>query len=250
MKNALKTLDFNGTGIIFTADGWLNATASAAALGKSGLENFLRSTTYTEYADVVAAASSVKITDLKKTVTGKGKEQGTFLHPEMAVVFARWISPAFAYWCDKQVAALIRKAQEAPGLNRAARARRMERLGQSPEAIAARNEGVGNRTLFTAVLKTSGVSGTGFRDCTRAIYFPMFGGGTDVIKKNYGLPENANVRDHMSVVQLSAVSLAEALAAERIKQQGDYGNLVCEQTCNVVGKEVAKLVTQTRRLSS
>jgi len=248
MKNRLKTLDYNGTGIVFTADGWLNATASAAALSKPDLDNFLRSKSYEEYAEIVAAANSVKSTELKRAK--QGNCGGTYLHPEMAVVFARWISPAFAYWCDKQVATIIRQAQEAPARNEQLRTRRMERLGASPEAIARRNEGVTTRAAFTNRLQRAGCNADGFRGCTRAIYQPMFGGGTDEIKKKYALPENANVRDHMSPVQLLAVGLAEALSTERIEKQGDYGNLVCEQTCNLVGKEVAKIITTSRQISS
>ena len=26
--------------------------------------------------------------------------QGTFLHPDLAILFARWINPDFAVWCD------------------------------------------------------------------------------------------------------------------------------------------------------
>jgi hypothetical protein len=248
MKNRLKTLDYNGTGIVFTADGWLNATASASALNKPDLDNFLRSKPYQEYADVVAAANSVNSTELKRTKQGNGG--GTFLHPEMAVIFARWISPAFAYWCDKQVATLIRLAQEAPARNAQLRTRRMQKLGAAPEAIAARNEGVGSRRVFTDQLMRRGVRQDGFADCTRALYAPLFGGSTDTIKKNYGLPDGANVRDHMNAVQLAAVSLTELLSAERIEKQRDYGTNACVETCNKVAKEVAGLITSNRRLAS
>ncbi|SNR91461.1 KilA-N domain-containing protein [Hymenobacter mucosus] len=247
MNNKLKTLDYNGTGIVFTADGWLNATASAQALSKSGLENFLRSKEYLEYAHEVAEECSVKITDLKKIVMGKGKEQGTYLHPEMAVVFARWVSAKFARWCDKQIAALIRKAQEAPAKNLALRTRRLEKLGRPAEVIAARNEGVASRRAFTDKLAQHGVQGLGFRDCTRALYFPLFDGSTDVIRQKVGAPDKANVRDYMTHTQLAAVSLSEAISAERIQKERSYGNNACIETCNQVGKEIARLVVDTRR---
>jgi hypothetical protein len=32
---------------------------------------------------------------------------GTWLHPKLAVAFARWLSPEFAVWCDLQIDALI-----------------------------------------------------------------------------------------------------------------------------------------------
>lgn len=249
MKNKLKTLDYNGTGIVFTADGWLNATASAQALGKTDLDNFLRSKPYQEYADVVAQANSVNSTELKKTKQGNGG--GTFLHPEMAVVFARWISPAFAYWCDKQVATLIRLAQESPARIEQARTKRLQRLGRPAEVIAKRNEGVTSRLIFTNRLQIHGVHGNGFQECTRAIYFPLFGGSTDTIKKNYNLPEKANVRDYMSQVQLATLSLAESLAAERIERERAYGNVACINISNQVGQTVAAAVGQSlRRVSS
>jgi hypothetical protein len=249
MKNSLKTLDFNGAGIQFSADGWINATATVQVLEKDGLENFLRSANYLEYAAVVAKSNSVELTELKTTRRGR-HGSGTFLHPELAVVFGRWISPEFAYWCDKQVPALIQKAQQAPLLNKEARTKKMLKLGATPEAIAQRNDGVVMRQAFTSELQRAGVKGSGYGDCTRAIYQPMFGGGTDTIRKNYGLPENANVRDHMSATQLAAVGLAEALAAERIRQQGTYGNLQCEQACNIIGQEVARIVVGTRQLAA
>ena len=250
MKNAIKTLDFQGTGIQFSADGWINATATAQALDKDRLDNFLISAAYLDYAAVVAQACSLELRELKKTVVGKGKPQGTYLHPDLAVLFARWISPAFAYWCDKQVAALIQKAQQAPELARTARTRKLERLGRPADAIAQRNEGVGSRRVFTDELARRGVGREGFADCTRAVYTPLFGGSTDVIKKNYGLPETANVRDYMSAVQLAAVGLTELLSAERIEKQRDYGNNACVETCNRVAKEVAGLLTANKRALS
>lgn len=245
MKNRLKTLDYNGTGIIFSADGWLNATASAQALGKSDLDNFLRSKSYTEYADVVAAANSVNSTDLKTSRRGNGG--GTFLHPELAVLFARWISPAFAYWCDKQVATLIRLANEAPARNQALRTKRMIRLGRPVEVIAARNQGVEIRKSFTDCLKGHGVNGAGYQDCSRAHYFPLFGGSTDVIRQKLAIEGSGTVRDYMSMAQLSAVSLSEALSVEHIEKEQVYGNNACVEVCNKVGKQVSKLITDTRR---
>ena len=250
MKTAIKTLDFQGTGIQFSADGWINATATAKELGKDRLDNFLTSAAYLEYAAVVADAYSLDLRELKKTVVGKGKPQGTYLHPDLAVMFARWISPAFAYWCDKQVAALIQKQQAAPALAEQARTKRLLKMGVSAPVIAMRNEGVTVRLVFTNRLKSHGVLAAGFRACTSAIYFPMFGGSTDVIKQKYALPKKANVRDYMTLTQLSAISFAEALAAERIEKEGTYGNFACEQTCNQVGQAVARMVTDTRRALS
>lgn len=246
MKNVIKTLDYQGHGIQFSADGWVNATGTVQALGKDGLENFLRSSTYLEYAAVVAKANSVDLTELKTTRRGR-YGSGTFLHPELAVLFGRWISAEFAYWIDKQVPALLDKARNAPALAAQARTKKMEKLGQPAAVIAQRHEGVSVRLIFTNRLQAHGVKGSGFGDCTRAIYMPLFGGGTDKIKQKYALPAKANVRDYMGLTQLAALSLTEALAAERIEKEGAYGNLACEHICNQVGQSVARTVVESRR---
>ncbi|ENS8253024.1 KilA-N domain-containing protein [Neisseria gonorrhoeae] len=35
------------------------------------------------------------------------KSQGTWLHPKLAVDFARWLNPKFAVWCDEQIETLL-----------------------------------------------------------------------------------------------------------------------------------------------
>lgn len=246
MKTSIKTLDFQGVGIQFTADGWINATLTAQLLGKERLDHFMASPTFLEYAQVVADSNSLNSGDLKVARRGR-YGSGTFLHPELAVAFARWISPGFAYWCDKQVPVLVHQAQERMKLSESTRTKRMKKLGRPTEAIAARNEGVSTRLFFASTLKKHGVRAQGFGDCTRAIYMPFFGGGTAHIKEKLGLPQKANVRDHMSHTQLAALSLSEAVAAERIEKEGGYGNLACVHTCNQVGQTIARSIIEARR---
>ena len=38
----------------------------------------------------------------------RGKNGGTWLHPKLAIAFARWLSPDFAAWCDIQLDAILR----------------------------------------------------------------------------------------------------------------------------------------------
>ncbi|OKO96209.1 DNA-binding protein [Xenorhabdus eapokensis] len=51
----------------------------------------------------------VKRTGLVKTKAGS--QGGTWLHPKLAVRFARWLSVDFEIWCDEQIDALIRGTQ-------------------------------------------------------------------------------------------------------------------------------------------
>lgn len=38
-----------------------------------------------------------------KKGNSKNFSQGTWLHPKLAVDFARWLDPRFAVWCDEQI---------------------------------------------------------------------------------------------------------------------------------------------------
>ena len=36
-----------------------------------------------------------------------GNNRGTWLHPKLAIHFARWLDPKFAVWCDEQIEHII-----------------------------------------------------------------------------------------------------------------------------------------------
>jgi hypothetical protein len=104
--------NFRESKITFTEQGWINATATCEAFGKNGLDNYLRSKRFIEYAQVVSEnLKYVNFTDLK--FTKKGHQGGTYLHPKLAVEFARWISPAFGFWCDETIETLLNQQQQA-----------------------------------------------------------------------------------------------------------------------------------------
>ncbi len=84
---------------------WINATTTAREFGKD-LSNYWKSPSTKSYVNKLAELCSVESTDLKNVVTGKGKQQGTYLHPELVVHFARWIDASFSikfnrWWQEK-----------------------------------------------------------------------------------------------------------------------------------------------------
>ena len=93
-----------------------------------------------------------------------------------------------------------------------------KRKGKNERWIAQRIQGKISRSAFTSTLASHGVEREGFRNCTNAIYSHLYGGGTNVIREKKNLPKTANIRDHMSIAELMAVGLAEALASEDIEK--------------------------------
>ena len=94
---------YEGQAVRFNADGWINATEAAARFAKLPHE-WLRLPETTAYLEALAKCG--KIPQLVRTQ--RGRNGGTWLHPKLAVAFARWLSVDFAVWCDEQVDALLR----------------------------------------------------------------------------------------------------------------------------------------------
>lgn len=113
MTAALVRLDYQGISFSFNEDGWIDATAAAAHYGKRPNDWLALD----ETRDYIAAlgcflntsqngiSGAFKPSDLVRTK--RGNKGGTWLHPRLAVPFARWLEVRFAIWCDAQVEGLL-----------------------------------------------------------------------------------------------------------------------------------------------
>ena len=133
-------VDFHGDIMQFRNDGWFNATAAATRYGKEtygwlrqrdtveyisalcshkGNSAFLEEFNKIKHLDGTSAASQAKLLRLVKQTgfvkTKSGSQEiggGTWLHPKLAVIFARWLDVNFAIWCDEQIDQIIRGKPE------------------------------------------------------------------------------------------------------------------------------------------
>ncbi|TBW08297.1 hypothetical protein E0E50_15165 [Azotobacter chroococcum subsp. isscasi] len=111
--------DYEGQPVRFNAEGWLHATEIAERFGKKSA-HWLELDSTKEYIRKLSdrmAASNVGKSDITLVITRRGnsKSSGTWLHPKLAVKFARWLSVDFEIWCDEQIDALIRQGMAAHG---------------------------------------------------------------------------------------------------------------------------------------
>ena len=85
----------------FNADGWINATEISRAFGKR-LDNWIRRPETKQYIEsMMKYSNSLKSREL--VIKKAGRYGGTWLHPKLAVVFARWLNVDFAVWCDMHI---------------------------------------------------------------------------------------------------------------------------------------------------
>ena len=105
--------DFDGHAMQFNDAGWFNATAAADKFGKR-VQHWLDNKETKEYIEKLNSRLSG---DLNTDATGiistkKGRNGGTWLHPKLAVAFARWLSVDFSIWCDEQIDKIIHGERE------------------------------------------------------------------------------------------------------------------------------------------
>jgi hypothetical protein len=103
MKTQLIQSEYEGLSVSFTEDGWFNATDAASKFGKLP-NDWLRLPATQEY----LAALVRKYGKIPYFKTKRGQNGGTWLHPKLGVLFARWLDIDFAVWCDEQIDNLLR----------------------------------------------------------------------------------------------------------------------------------------------
>lgn len=103
MKHNVKQFNYLGHTITFdTTDGMMiNATEMSRAFGKRPAK-WLELPSTKEYINTLEA---VRLSDrLIITVNGVG----TWMHEDVAIEFARWLSPKFAIWCNDRIKELMK----------------------------------------------------------------------------------------------------------------------------------------------
>lgn len=104
MNNVIP-FNYEGQAVRFSGEGWINATDVAKRFGKKPAE-WLRLPDTAKYMDALARHLNVGESHLL-TRSSKGRSGGTWLHPKLAVSFARWLDVDFAVWCDLHIDALL-----------------------------------------------------------------------------------------------------------------------------------------------
>ena len=109
---------YNGSPITFQIGGTLmvNATQMAKSFGKQPID-WLKTEQSKEFISVFAELKNFSSADLVRVTKGGNdkKLQGTWMHEDVALEFARWLSPAFAIWCNDRIKELLMKGTVSTG---------------------------------------------------------------------------------------------------------------------------------------
>lgn len=84
----------------------VNATEMARPFRKRAVD-WLNTQSAKDFVNALSEVRKITSADLV-AVTKGGLQQGTWMHEDVALEFARWLSPAFAIWCNDRIKELFR----------------------------------------------------------------------------------------------------------------------------------------------
>ena len=99
---------YQGQPVRSTTDGWLHAGKISERIDH-WLDN-AETLEYIQALDEFLTGAESNISNTRNSgyfKTRRGNGGGTWLHPKLAVAFARWLSAKFAVWCDARIEDLL-----------------------------------------------------------------------------------------------------------------------------------------------
>ncbi|MEY4768969.1 MAG: hypothetical protein RL637_1608 [Pseudomonadota bacterium] len=108
MTTQLITTHFGDMPVLFQTDAFINATAIAKQFNKFP-KDYLKSERTKEYIESIRRIILIEQNQLVIVRSGSTENGGgTWLHPKLAIDFARWLDSDFAVWCDCQIEKILR----------------------------------------------------------------------------------------------------------------------------------------------
>ncbi len=155
----LVSRSWNGTPITRrTTDGYVNATAMCKANGKRW-KDYRESDRCQLYLDALESVAGISVHALVESRSGGAGGGGTWVHPQVAVDLARWISAPFAVWMDGWFLESLQQAPPAPVMTPPPRLREAEVIALVEQSVALFEKLGGldqqDELLFKDIVRTS-----------------------------------------------------------------------------------------------
>lgn len=106
--NTSVVYDYKGSQISFMSgeNVMVNATQMAKPFEKRPID-WLQNQSSIEYLNELSKVRKSTLADLVQVTKG-GNNSGTWMHEDVAMEFARWLSPAFAIWCNDRIKEILK----------------------------------------------------------------------------------------------------------------------------------------------
>ena len=141
LTNSIQIYQYNGSPVTFQKGDnvMVNATEMAKPFGKL-VADWTRQKSTEEFLTQLSAVRGIPISALIQSVKGGNGIQGTWMHEDVALEFARWLSPAFSIWCNDHIKELLTTGVTTSSDDDAAIAHAMEILNRRLEQAKAEKQ--------------------------------------------------------------------------------------------------------------
>ncbi len=172
----------------------------------------------------------------------KGPGGGVWADENLALGYAAYLSSTLAVEI-RDVFLRFKKGDESLHEEiRQNRARRDEAFDKHREI------GKRVRRTYTDTLKAHGVSRPfDYANCTNETYKHLLGGTAKDLKISRKLGPKANLRDHMTLSEIAFTMASEALASERIEDQGAQGYGACRDETKLAAMSIKGAIENDRK---
>lgn len=190
---------------------------------------------------IVALEKNLKVSlDKILKIEKKGRKTNLWGHWQIALAYSKYLDPQLHIQVNEWVRQYLGEEKNPElGVNRAVE--NWKRKGYSDKWINNRLTNIQVRHKFTDTLQQHGITQSfEYANCTDIINKNVLGGTAKQIREEKGLKNNASLRDNLSIVQIAALGLAEALADEDIETNQVEGYKPCLQSCDKAGQRVKK----------
>lgn len=175
--------------------------------------------------------------------TKTGREGGTWVHENLALAYAEYLSPRLGVEI-RDVFLRYKRGDET--LVPEIRENRQKR--EDAARIEVRHHGKKVRRGFTDTLKEHGITaGWQYAQITDVTNQHLLGGTAKKIKSERGLHPKANLRDHLPTSELAYTMASEALATERIEDQDAQGYSACRQETSLAARSIKGAIEADRK---
>jgi len=226
-------LKTNDAGLVSLTDLYQAAKAVGQAEGKQNPANWARRDGE-QFIGFVREQLNVSQRHIYVGTRGKGG--GTFAHWQIALAYAKYLSPELHMQVN-EVYARFKAGDVTLAAEIADKAKPAD-----AEWLARRVQGTVARNQLTSTLSAHGVAGKGFADCTNAIYRNVLGGKKSEVCAKRGLPKRTNLRNVMTTEQLTVTAMSELVASKAIDRVNARGNQACTNHCDLASHRVMRLL--------
>lgn len=104
-----KVFAYDGANVTFSKKGdvvMVNATEMAKKFGKS-CSDWLRTEQSKRMIKAISTSKKCYLADLLVVTNGGNNGNGTWMHEDVALIFAQWLSPDFYIWCNDRIKELL-----------------------------------------------------------------------------------------------------------------------------------------------